>query len=93
MIAFWRKLPWARIVGRELILKIVPPAWYAVFTPERPLNPIEYGQLVLYVYGEWLPMKGLQTDGDYSMDVTYSGWYFSGYYMENSRLEVYIPVK
>lgn len=80
-------------VTAGLDLKILPPSRYAVFVPERPLNAVEYGQLVLYAYGEWLPMKGLEQAADYTFDAIYTDRYFSGYCSENSRLEVYIPVK
>jgi len=73
--------------------RILPPSRYAVFTPEHAPSVFEYGQIVLYAYGEWLPMKGLQTKGDYSLDFTYADGYFTGYHMDNRRLEVYIPVK
>jgi len=76
-----------------LQVKILSASRYAVFTPNRPLTVFEYGQIVLYAYGEWLPMKGLQTAGDYSLDYTYTNGYFTGYHMDNRRLEVYIPVK
>lgn len=76
-----------------LQVKTLPPSRYAVFTLDRPPTVFEYGQIVLYAYGEWLPMKGLQTAGDVSMDFTFADKYFSGYEMKNRRLEVYIPVK
>lgn len=76
-----------------LQVKTLPPARYAVFTSDRAPTVFEYGQIVLYAYGEWLPMKGQQTAGDFSMDFTYADEYFRGYDMKNRRMEVYIPVK
>ncbi|MGE5390219.1 MAG: AraC family transcriptional regulator [Deltaproteobacteria bacterium] len=76
-----------------LQVRILPPSRYAVFIPERTPTVFEYGQIVLYAYGEWLPMKGLQTAGDYSLDFNYAESYFNGYNLDNRRLEVYIPVK
>jgi len=73
--------------------KTLPPSRYAVFTPDRPPTVYEYGQIVLFAYGEWLPMKGLQTAGDFTLDFNYADTYFTGYSLDHRRLEVYIPVK
>ena len=45
------------------------PGHYAVFTPQRPLDPFEYSALVRYAYGEWFPMSGCEIRADYSLDL------------------------
>lgn len=76
-----------------LDIKILGKSQYAVFAPEKPLNAIEYSQLILFAYGEWLPMKGLQQAEDHTLDIRSGDHYFSGYSDDNGRLEVHIPVK
>jgi AraC family transcriptional regulator len=51
-----------------MVLKVVPPQRYAVFTPENPMDPLEYSDLVLFAYGEWLPMSGYELAGNYTFD-------------------------
>jgi AraC family transcriptional regulator len=45
------------------------PGHYAVFTPQRHLDPYEYTALVRYAYGEWFPMSGCEIRADYSLDL------------------------
>ena len=45
------------------------PGHYAVFTPQRMLDPYEYSALVRYAYGEWFPMSGCEIRADYSLDL------------------------
>ncbi len=42
--------------------------YYAAFTPERMLDPLEYALLVGYMYGEWFPMSGCEVRADFTMD-------------------------
>lgn len=71
--------------------KIIPAQKYAVFTPSRVLNALEYSSLITYAYGEWLPISGYQLADDFTFDVSHR---------ENVRnnnicvyQEVYIPIK
>lgn len=72
-------------------LKVIPPQKYAVFTPEKPLNALEYSSLVSFVYGEWLPISGYQLASDYTFDVMYRERNKEKSICTN--MEVYIPIK
>ncbi len=62
-------------------LRVLPRQEYAIFKPERFLDPYAYSLLVRYAFGEWFPMSGRQFSGAFTMDVYYP-----------DRLEVYVPV-
>jgi AraC family transcriptional regulator len=42
---------------------------YAVFTPQRYLDPYEYTALVRYAYGEWFPMSGCEIRDTFTLDM------------------------
>lgn len=52
-----------------MIARSLEPGYYAVFTPQRSLDPYEYSALVRYAYGEWFPMSGCEIRADYSLDM------------------------
>lgn len=65
-------------------LRVLPRRSYAVFTPQRFLDPYAYSLLVRYAFGEWFPMSGRQSSGEFTMDV-YT-------HAEELRLDVYVPL-
>lgn len=52
-----------------MVARSLEPGHYAVFTPQRMLDPYEYSALVRYAYGEWFPMSGCEIRADYSLDL------------------------
>lgn len=52
-----------------MVARSLEPGYYAVFTPQRVLDPYEYSALVRYAYGEWFPMSGCEIRTDYSLDL------------------------
>ncbi len=62
-------------------LRELPRRSYAVFTPERFLEPYDYSLLMRYAFGEWFPMSGRQFSGEFTMDV-----------YRDDRLDVYVPL-
>ncbi len=66
-------------VGMEL--RVLPRCSYAIFKPERFLDPYTYSLLVRYAFGEWFPMSGRQFSGEFTMDV-----YFA------DRMELFVPL-
>lgn len=52
-----------------MVARSLEPGHYAVFTPQRHLDPYEYSALVRYAYGEWFPMSGCEIRADYSLDL------------------------
>lgn len=82
---------YSSIVPTGMILKVIPPQKYAVFTPEKPLSALEYSSLITYAYGEWLPISGYQLADKFTFDVTHSEKNSSGCVSKN--MKVYIPIK
>jgi AraC family transcriptional regulator len=79
-------------IPQGMKLQIIPAGTFAVFTPSRPLDPLEYSALVQYAYGEWLPISGCLLDGDYSFDRYTMQPDDQGNY-QCVKLEVFLPVK
>ncbi|HWQ45511.1 MAG TPA: AraC family transcriptional regulator [Longilinea sp.] len=52
-----------------MLARSLEPGFFAAFTPARVLDPLEYAQLVCYIYGEWFPMSGCEVRADYTMDL------------------------
>jgi len=67
------------------------PGYYAVFTPQRMLDPYEYTALVRYAYGEWFPMSGCEIRADYSLDLYIYGFSRDGRTVI-PQLSVLVPV-
>lgn len=65
-------------------LRVLPRRSYAIFTPQRFLDPYAYSLLVRYAFGEWFPMSGRQYSGEFTMDVYTRG--------KELRLDVYVPL-
>lgn len=82
---------YSSFVPNGMILKVIPPQKYAVFTPEKPLSALEYSSLITYAYGEWLPISGYQLADNFTFDVTHSEKTSSGCVRKN--MKVYIPIK
>lgn len=78
-------------VPSGMILKTLPPLKYAVFTPKRPLSALEYSSLILYAYGEWLPISGYELADDFTFDVLHHEKIDDKIICTN--IEVYIPIK
>jgi len=74
-----------------MVLKTLPSLKYAIFTPERPLTALEYSSLVIYAYGEWLPISGYQLADDFTFDVLHRKK--NADYVVFTDMEVYIPIK
>ncbi|TLN00712.1 helix-turn-helix domain-containing protein, partial [bacterium] len=62
-------------------LRVLPRRSYAIFKPQRFLDPYAYSLLVRYAFGEWFPMSGRQFSGEFTMDV-----YFA------DRMELFVPL-
>lgn len=82
----------AQNVPKNMNYIIIPPTYYAVFSTNRVLNPIEYGTLTQYIYGEWLPMSGYNLSSDFTLVKIYSNTYYARKSHDTSRLEVYVPI-
>ncbi|MBN2502908.1 MAG: GyrI-like domain-containing protein [Anaerolineales bacterium] len=72
----------------ELLIKVLPPTKYAVFTISGALLPEEWA---LEVYGEWLPQSGYEAK-------PYMFWRYDERYkgldhLADSELEVYVPLE
>jgi len=78
-------------VPEGLISKVLPPQRYAVFRPERPLDPVEYGQLVEFAFAHWLPSNGHEPTQDFSFDCYEHGMVDGKHEMVG--MEVYVPIK
>ncbi len=52
-----------------MVARSLEPGHYAVFTPQRMLDPYEYSALARYAYGEWFPMSGCEIRADFSLDL------------------------
>lgn len=72
-------------------LRVLPVRSYAVFTPERFLDPYAYSLLVRYAFGEWLPISGRQFSGVFTMDV-YSQRYDPHLGIRHLQLDVWVPL-
>lgn len=84
-------------IPKGMVSRIIPPTKYAVFSNSRAINPVEYGMLSEYIYGEWLPMSGYRLLDDFVIDMSYSDVYycqdfFSKEHLAYSKNEVYIPI-
>lgn len=79
-------------VPKDMNCKVIPPTHYAVFSTDKVLDPIEYGTLTQYIYGEWLPMSGYNLSSDFTLVKIYSNTYYTRKLQANSRLEVYLPI-
>ena len=72
-------------------LRVLPACSYAVFTPERFLDPYAYTLLVRYAFGEWLPISGRQFSGEFTMDV-YSHSYDPHLGIRRLQLDLWVPL-
>lgn len=72
-------------------LRVLPARSYAVFTPERFLDPYAYTLLVRYAFGEWLPISGRQFSGEFTMDV-YSHSYDPHLGIRRLQLDLWVPL-
>lgn len=52
-----------------MLVRSLVPGHYAAFTPQRMLDPLEYSQLVRFIYGEWFPISGCEVRDDFTMDL------------------------
>lgn len=77
-------------VPEGMVAKVLQPQRYAVFSPERAVNPVEYDQLSEFAYAYWLPRNGLEPIHDFFFD-TYERVMVDG--SERWIMEVYIPVR
>ncbi len=74
-----------------MVLKILPPQKYAIFTPERVLGPLEYSELVRFAYGKWLPMSGFELSDEFTFDRMTHG--YNNGEVVCTKMEFYIPIK
>lgn len=72
-------------------LRVLPERSYAVFTPDRFLDPYAYSLLVCYAFGEWFPISGRQFSGEFTMDV-YSQRYDPHLGIRHLQLDVWVPL-
>lgn len=82
---------YSSFVPNGMILKVIPPQKYAVFTPEKPLSALEYSSLITYAYGEWLPISGHQLADNFTFDVSERKNISGNSVTKN--MKVYIPIK
>ncbi len=75
-----------------MVSRSLEPGHYAVFTPQRMLDPYEYSALVRYAYGEWFPMSGCEIRADYSLDFYYTTRSRDGKTI-HEQLSVLVPIE
>ena len=76
-------------VPTQLLIKILPPSTYAVFTFSGEQITSDWHS---YIYKEWMPGSGYQTAHKYSFQL-YDQRFKGLENLDESELDVYVPVK
>jgi AraC family transcriptional regulator len=76
-------------VPTELLVKVLPPSTYAVFTFSGEQITSDWHR---YIYQEWLPDSGYQAAHKYSFQL-YDHRFKGLENLDESELDVYVPVK